>query len=114
MNETNMNEKEIPTDESQRPGMPEEGTRERAERVSDILGSILGGAIKGHVDTPSEKIVKLAKERDILFDAINDKKEDFKKTQDMAHMTFLKEYIAALSSAKDVITRRITDLLSQT
>lgn len=105
--------------ESQRPVMPEEDKRRlRAMRgakcVPDILGRILGEATKDHVDTPSEKIVKLAKERDILFDMINNKKEDLEKEQDKSHSEFLKEYIAALASAKDVITRRIMDLLSQT
>jgi len=119
---TNVNA--TPTDESNRPVMPEEEDkrpiaarermRERAKCVPDILGRILGEATKDHVDTPSEKIVKLAKERDILFDMINNKKEDLEKEQDKSHSGFLKEYIAALAAAKDVITRRITDLLSQT
>lgn len=122
MSESNMNAN-TPIDESQRPVMPEEDNREiaarermreRAKCVPDILGRILGEATKGHVDTPSEKIVKLAKERDILFDMINNRKEDFEKEQDVSHATFLKEYIAVLTSAKDVITHRITDLLSQT
>ena len=122
MRDPNMNAN-TPTDESQRPVTPEEDKRaiagrerirERAKCVPDILGRILGEATKDHVDTPSEKIVKLAKERDILFDMINNKKDDLEKEQDKSHTVFLKEYIAALSSAKDVITRRITDLLSQT
>jgi len=123
MSESNKNAN-TPIDESQRPVMPEEEDkrpiaarermRERAKCVPDILGRILGEATKDHVDTPSEKIVKLAKERDILFDMINNKKEDLEKEQDKSHSEFLKEYIASLAAAKDVITRRITDLLSQT
>ena len=82
--------------------------------VPDILGRILGEATKDHVDTPSEKIVRLAKERDILFDMINNNEEDLEKEQDKSHSEFLQEYVATLAAAKDVITRRITDLLSQT
>ena len=82
--------------------------------VPDILGRILGEATKDHVDTPSEKIVKLAKERDILFDMISNKKENLEKEQDKSHSEFLQEYVAALAAAKDVITRRIRDLLFQT
>lgn len=108
MSDSNMNTN-IPIDESQRPVMPEED-----KRVPDILGRILGEATKDHVATPSEKIVKLARERDLLFDMINNKKEDLEKEQDKSHGMFLKEYIAALTFVKDVITRRITDLLSQT
>ena len=80
--------------ESQRPIAPEEDKRRiRAMRgpkcVPDVLRRIIGEATKDHEDTPSEKLVKVAKERDIL------------------------EYIAALSAAKDVLTRRITALLAQ-
>ena len=122
MSDSNMNAN-TPTDEAQRPVMMEEDRRaiaarerirERAKRVPDILGRILCEATKDHVDTPSEKIVKLVKERDILFDMIHSKKEDLEKEQDKSHTVFLKEYIATLTSAKDVITRRVTDLLSQT
>lgn len=122
MSDSNMNANTT-IDESQRPSMPEEDRREvavrermreRAKCVPDILCRILGEATKDHVDTPSEKIVKLVKERDILFDMINNKKEDLEKERDKAHSGFLGEYIAALVAAKDVITRRITVLLSQT
>lgn len=130
MSDSNMNakteaaeDKNVPVDEGQRAVMPEDDGRtlharermcEQLKRSPDILGRILGEAIKDHVDTPSEKILKLAKERDILFDMINNKKKDLEKEQDKSHAVFLKEYIAALTSVKDVITRRMADLLSQT
>lgn len=107
MSDSNMNAN-TPIDEAR------ERIRECAKCVPDILGRILCEATKGHVDTPSEKIVKLVKDRDILFDMINSKKEDLEKEHDKSHTVFLKEYIAALTSAKDGITRRIMDLLSQT
>lgn len=112
--------------ESQRPVMPEEDKRRlRAMRggkcVPDVLRRFLGEATKGHEDTPSEKLVKAAKERDILFDMINNWKENLDemvgregaagKNEDA---DFIREYIAALSAAKDVLTRRITALLAQT
>lgn len=112
--------------ESQRLIMPEEDKRRlRAMRagkcVPDVLRGLLGEATKGHEDTPSEKLVKAAKERDILFDMINHWKEKLDevvgregaagKNEDAE---FMREYIAALSAAKDVLTRRITALLAQT
>lgn len=112
--------------ESQRPIMPEEDKRRlRAMRggkcVPDVLRRFLGEATKGHEETPSEKLVKAAKERDILFDMINNWKENLDemvgregaagKNEDA---DFIREYIAALSAAKDVLTRRITALLAQT
>lgn len=117
--------KSVPADESQRPAMPEEDKRRlRAMRgpkcIPDVLRQVLGEATKDHVDTPSETLVKVAKERDILFDMINNWKEKLDeavgregadKNEDA---DFIREYIAALSAAKDVLTRRITDLLSQT
>ena len=63
--------------------------------------------------------MKAAKERDILFDMINNWKENLDelvgregagKNEDA---DFIREYIAALSAAKDVLTRRITALLAQ-
>lgn len=110
--------------ENQRPIMPEEDKRRiRAMRggkcVPDVLRRIIGEATKDHVDTPSEKLVKVAKERDILFDMINHWKENLDeavgregadKNEDA---DFIREYIAALSAAKDVLTRRITALLAQ-
>lgn len=131
MSESNMNaktetaeNKNVPTDESQRPVMPEEDKRRlRAMRgpkcIPDVLRQVLGEATKDHVDTPSEKLVKVAKERDILFDMINNWKENLDevvgregadKNEDA---DFIREYIAALTAAKDVLTRRITALLAQ-
>lgn len=131
MSESNMNakteaaeNKTVPADESQRPVMPEEDKRRlRAMRgpkcIPDVLRQVLGEATKDHVDTPSEKLVKVAKERDILFDMINHWKENLDeavgregadKNEDA---DFIREYIAALSAAKDVLTRRITALLAQ-
>ena len=121
MSDSNMNAS-TPIEEDRRDRCPRslpaiaarERIREHAKCVPDILGRILGEATKDHGDTPSEKIVMLARERDLLFDMINNKKEDLEKEQDKSHCAFLKEYIAFLTSAKDAITRRITDLLSQT
>ncbi len=131
MSESNKNDN-TPIDESPHPVMPEEEDkrpiaarermRERAKRVPDILGCILGEATKDHVDTPSEKLVKTAKERDILFDMINNWKEKLDEAVGRECATgknpedadFMREYIAALSAAKDVLTRRITTLLAQT
>ena len=109
--------------ENQRPIMPEEDKRRlramRGKCVPDVLRRFLGEATKDHEDTPSEKLVKAAKERDILFDMINNWKESLDelvgregagKNEDA---DFIREYIAALSAAKDVLTRRITALLAQ-
>lgn len=133
MSDSNMNakteaaeNKSVPADESQRPVMPEEDKRRlRAMRgpkcIPDVLRQVLGEATKDHVDTPSEKLVKVAKERDILFDMINHWKEKLDEAVGRECATgknpedadFIREYIAALSAAKDVLTRRITTLLAQ-
>lgn len=133
MSDSNMNakteaaeNKSVPADESQRPVMPEEDKRRlRAMRgpkcIPDVLRQVLGEATKDHVDTPSEKLVKVAKERDILFDMINHWKECLDEAVGRECATgknpedadFIREYIAALTAAKDVLTRRITALLAQ-
>lgn len=133
MSDSNMNakteaaeNKSVPADESQRPVMPEEDKRRlRAMRgpkcIPDVLRQALGEATKDHVDTPSEKLVKVAKERDILFDMINHWKECLDEAVKRETSTgknpedadFIREYIAALTAAKDVLTRRITALLAQ-
>lgn len=112
--------------ESQRPITPEEDKRRpHAMRgpkcVPDVLRRIIGEATKDHEDTPSEKLVKAAKERDILFDMVNHWKEELDEVVGRECATgknpedadFIREYIAALSAAKDVLTRRITALLAQ-
>lgn len=140
MSDSNMNakteaaeNKSVPVDESQRPIMPEENRlapeedkrRIRALRggkcVPDVLRRIIGEATKDHPDTPSEKLVKAAKERDILFDMINHWQDELDEAVGRECATgknddadFIREYIAALSAAKDVLTRRITALLAQT
>ena len=114
-----------PVDESQRPVTPEEDKRRlRAMRgpkcIPDVLRRVLGEATKDHEDTPSEKLVKAAKERDMLFDMINHWKENLDEAVGRAGATdnredaaFMREYIEALSAAKAVLTRRITALLAQ-
>lgn len=150
MSDSNMNakteaaeNKSVPVDESQRPIAPdtskndaipesqrpimleEDKRRIRAMRggkcVPDVLRRIIGEATKDHPDTPSEKLVKAAKERDILFDMINHWKDELDEAVGRECATgknedadFIREYIAALSAAKDVLTRRITALLAQT
>ena len=112
--------------ESQRPIAPEEDKRRlRAMRgpkcIPDVLRQVLGEATKDHEETPSEKLVKVAKERDILFDMVNHWKEELDEVVGRECATgknpedadFIREYIAALSAAKDVLTRRITTLLAQ-
>lgn len=150
MSDSNMNakteaaeNKSVPADESQRPVMPdtdknnaipesqrpitleEDKRRPHAMRgpkcVPDVLRRIIGEATKDHEDTPSEKLVKAAKERDILFDMINNWKECLDEAVKRETSTgknpedadFIREYIAALTAAKDVLTRRITALLAQ-
>lgn len=68
--------------------------------------------------TPSEKLVRCAKERDMLYDRIRlwSKKLESataRETADGDNVEFMREYLAALTAAKDVLTRRITTLLDQ-
>lgn len=117
-------DKNVLADES--PITPEEDRRRlRAMRgpkcIPDILRQVLGEPTKDHVDTPSEKLVKVAKERDILFDMINNWKENLGEAVGRECATgknpedadFIREYIAALTAAKAVLTRRISTLLAQ-
>ena len=86
--------------------------------ISEMLDRIIAPKKKM---TLSECIVRLARDRDILFDVINHWKGrlDEAVACEVANGTpeeadFIREYIAALSAAKDVLTRRITGLLAQT
>lgn len=112
--------------ENQRPIMPQEEDKRRIRAVRgpkcvpDVLRRILGEATKDHEETPSEKLVQVAKERDILCDMVSHWKERLdeaveRETTDgkPEDADFIREYLAALSAAKDVLTRRITALLAQ-
>ena len=67
-------------------------------------------------NTPSEMLVRTARDRDILYDMINHKKKELENTPDMDDETkkFLEGYIGALSGAKDILTARIQSLLAKT
>ncbi len=65
-------------------------------------------------NTPSEMLVRTARDRDILYDMINHKKEELDDSMDAETRKFTEDYIAALSGAKDILTTRIQSLLSKT
>ena len=136
MSDTNMDARQLEEgipDEAQRPIDPEDGKKELYARekqcpgdgqranvretqrsnIRDALDRIFGG---GHSRpaTPSERIVKLARDRDILYDIIAHVTDEFKSETDDAHKAFLKTYMENLMGAKDAITERIRTLLSET
>lgn len=65
-------------------------------------------------NTPSEMLVRTARDRDILYDMINHKKEELGDSMDDETRKFTEDYIAALSGAKDILTARIQFLLVKT
>lgn len=67
--------------------------------------------------TPSERIVSLAKERDLTYDLIQAKKEELetlKENDDRENEAYLEEDIKMLCNRKDSITKRMKDLLDKT
>ena len=79
--------------------------------LPDIFSELLN--CKGR-NTPSEMLVRTARDRDILYDMINHKKEELDDSMDAETRKFTEDYIAALSGAKDILTARIQSLLSKT
>lgn len=79
--------------------------------LPDLFSELLNR--KGR-NTPSEMLVRTARDRDILYDMINHKKEELDDSMDDETRKFTEDYIAALSGAKDILTARIQSLLSKT
>ena len=80
--------------------------------LADLFSELLNR--KGH-NTPSEMLVRTARDRDILYDMINHKKDELDDpAMDDETRKFTEDYIAALSGAKDILTARIQSLLSKT
>ncbi len=79
--------------------------------------SALIDKLANHELTPSEKIVKLAKERDCTYDMIERKKQELEKaleSNDKDDIEFLNKSIDALKEQKNVLTKRIKTLLDET
>lgn len=73
--------------------------------------------ISSREKTPSEKIVNLAKERDLVYDAIKFKTIDLEKAKsdnEKEEVEFIEKSISALKEQKDVLTKRIKTLLDET
>lgn len=71
---------------------------------------------KKHEATPSEKIVMLARERDLIYDRINNKNKELEELTDKNcdDALFLKEQIANLKEQKDMLSARIKRLVDET
>lgn len=84
----------------------------------DPFGSMLLKAIgKKHECTPSEKIVELAKERDMVYDFIKEKEDELtarKEAKDVDSVSFIEADIKLLTDRKTLLTNRIKDLLDKT
>ena len=64
--------------------------------------------------TPSEKIIILAKDRDILYDQIKLKENLREESHDDAEIDFFNEQIKSMKEQKALITERIRKLLDET
>lgn len=64
--------------------------------------------------TPSEKIVILAKERDILYDQIKLKEKLREESHDDVEIDFFNEQIKSMKEQRALITERIRNLLDET
>lgn len=73
--------------------------------------------LANHKPNPSEKIVKLAKERDCIYDIIECKKHELEEAQesnDKDDIEFFNKNIDALKEQKNILTKRIKTLLDET
>lgn len=84
------------------------------KNLPDLFSELLNR--KKGPNTPSEILVRTARDRDILYDMINHKKCELENSPDMddEEKKFTEDYIAALSGAKDILTARIKSLLDKT
>ncbi|MBO6063417.1 MAG: hypothetical protein J6P62_05530 [Bacteroidales bacterium] len=84
------------------------------EVLPDILKDILEGK-KKHVDTPSEKICKLAIERDMTYDRIQNYKKkieaDLKSGEDTS---FTEMFVKQLEICKNMLGDQIKKLIDET
>lgn len=122
MSNSNVNVKVDEGDKGQAipPETPDTDAR-RVDKGPECLPGIFRRLLHGESRerTPSEKLVRCAKERDMLYDMICRWREKLEaatsgETADGNEVDFISEYLAALTAAKDVLTRRITTLLDQT
>lgn len=67
-------------------------------------------------DSPSEKIIKLAIERDNIYDKINRKTKELEAIDNDAldEVSFLKAQIAGLKDQKEILGNRIKQLVDET
>lgn len=84
-------------------------------KLSEFLKEILerSGTRK---DSPSEKIIKLAIERDTIYDKINRKTKELEAIENDAldEVSFLKAQIAGLKDQKEILGKRIKQLVDET
>lgn len=88
---------------------------EKKNGIPDFLKDILETA-KKHEATPSEKIVMLASERDLIYDKINSKKKELEAldSETCDDALFLKAQITNLKEQKDMLGSRIKRLVDET
>lgn len=88
---------------------------EKKNGLHEIFEDILHTS-KNHEATPSEKIVMLARERDLIYDRINNKNKELEELTDKNcdDALFLKAQIANLKEQKDMLGARIKRLVDET
>lgn len=92
-----------------------EENKNNEKKMPDFL-EFLNGLRKKHEETPSEKILKLALERDTVYDRLNAKKDSLKKLKesDAEEADFLKKQVEMLEEQKKLLGDRIKKLVDET
>ena len=88
---------------------------EKKNGLHELFEGIIHTA-KKHEATPSEKIVMLARELDLIYDRINIKNKELEELTDKNcdDALFLKAQIANLKEQKDMLGARIKRLVDET
>lgn len=68
-------------------------------------------SISGRELTPCERVCSLAKELDRYYDIMSAKKRDLEDATDTDEKAFLKESLATLEGQKELLVKRIKQLL---
>ena len=93
----------------------ENKNNEKKNELPDVFENIFR-SVKNHKATPSEKIVMMARERDLIYDKINNKNKELEELTDKNcdDALFLNAQIANLKEQKKLLGDRIKKLVDET